>query len=213
MPNGGFGCAYCVFYTKSFCNLRSARITTDHWTVCANVTYPVGDPLITDTFTRIGGMHVGGTVVKGSIYAITSDEGAYAQIPWLEDGEIHVVNSMRSCVVCQKSQVKGKGIAWRGSEYFFCSYAHYLSWRNQRIVENQIKAELSSDETLKYFYDYRDLKIINENTTEEQRQQANKRSAEVEAEEETGEKGLVIKAVGFVLLLQFLIFLFNVVFN
>lgn len=181
MPNGGFGCAYCVFYTKSFCNLRKTRITSDHWTVCANVTYPEGGPLATDTFTRIGGMQVGGVEIKGSIFAITSDEGAYAQVPWLEDGEIHVVNSMRTCVVCQKSQEKGKGIAWRGEKYFFCTYAHYLSWRNLQIQENKVDAEIMGEDFLRYFNNFLELKIIDENTTPEQRRTALKRDARKKA--------------------------------
>lgn len=117
-------------------------------------------------------MQVGGAEIKGSIYAITSDEGAYAQVPWLEDGEIHFVNSMRTCILCQKSQEKGKGIAWRGEKYFFCSYAHYLDWRNQQIQEHHIDAEIMDEEFLRYFNDFRELKIIEENTTSEQRQKA-----------------------------------------
>lgn len=177
MPNGGFGCAYCVFYTKSFCNLRKVRITTDHWTVCANITYRAGNPAVTDTFTRFGGQTAGGDEIKGSVYAITGDEGAYIQVPWLEDGEIHVVNSMRSCVICQKSQTQGKGILFRNEKYFFCSYAHYLSWRNKQIVELNIEEELTTNEDLQYFYDYRDLRIIKENTTEDQRNRANERDS------------------------------------
>jgi YHS domain-containing protein len=177
LPNGGFGCAYCVHYTKSFCNLREVRITTDHWTVCANITYQPDNPAITDTFGHIGGIPVGGAEIKGSIFAITSDEGAYAQVPWLEDGEIHVVNSMRTCVVCQKSKEKGKGIAWRGEKYFFCSYAHYLSWRNQQIEIHNVDAEIMDEDFLRYFNNFRELKIIEENTTPEQRRLALKRDA------------------------------------
>jgi hypothetical protein len=154
------------------------RITNDHWTVCANITYPDNNPLISDTFTRIGGMPVGGSEIKGSVYAITSDEVAYIQVPWLEDGEIHVVNSMRTCVVCQKSQKQGKGILFRGEKFFFCSYAHYLSWRNQQISRLNLEIETIDDDELQRFYDYRELKIIRDNTTEEQRNRANQLDAE-----------------------------------
>lgn len=138
---------------------------------------------------------MGGDEIKGSVYAITGDEGAYIQVPWLEDGEIHVVNSMRSCVICQKSQTQGKGILFRSEKYFFCSYAHYLSWRNKQIVELNIEEELTTNEDLQYFYDYRDLKIIRENTTEDQRNRANERDS---AEQVTK---IIIKTVtGFGLL-------------
>ena len=189
MPNGGFGCAYCVFYTKSFCNLRKVRITTDHWTVCANITYPEGGPLASDTFTQISGIPVGSSDIKGSVFAITGDEGAYIQVPWLEDGEIHVVNSMRTCVICQKSQTQGKGILFRGNKYFFCSYAHYLSWRNKQIADYGIDEEPTSEGALQRFYDYRDLRVIRENTTEEQRNRANELDAEGDA------TNLILKAV------------------
>jgi hypothetical protein len=177
MPNGGFGCAYCVFYTKPFCNLRNVRITKDHWTICVNVQLDQDVPIIDlNQFDDLCGSALLAEA-KGSIYAITSDEGAYIQVPWLEDGEIHVVNSMRSCVICQKSQTQGKGILFRSEKYFFCSYAHYLSWRNKQIVELNIKEKLTTNEDLQYFYDYRDLKIIKDNTTEDQRNRANERDS------------------------------------
>ena len=189
MPNGGFGCAYCVFYTQSLCNLRKIRITNDHWTVCANITYPENNPLFSGAFPRPSAMQIEGTEIKGSIYAITSDEGAYVQAPWLEDGEIHVVNSMRTCVVCQASQTKGKGIAWRGEKYFFCSYSHYLAWRDDQIREKNVDAELCDPQTLKYFNDFRELQIIKENTTQEQRDEANKKSEQRDEANKKSEEG------------------------
>lgn len=206
MPNGGFGCAYCVSYTSSFCNLRKTKITSDHWTICANVQLKLdilgGNEDLNEglcgysTFPEI----------KGDIYAITSDEGAYLQVPWLENGEIHVVKSMRTCVICQKSQKQGKGILFRGEKFFFCSYAHYLSWRNKQIIDHDIDADLTTDEALQMFYDYRDLKVIRENTTEEHRDIANELSAEGDA------TNVILKAViglGLAIATLMFFFIFN----
>lgn len=212
MPNGGFGCAYCIFYSKSFCDLRKVAITNDHWTVCANITYRHDNPFITDTFTRVGDLPVGGAEIKGSVYAITSDEGAYIQVPWLEDGEIHVVNSMRTCVICQRSQTKGKGILWRGEKFFFCSYAHYLSWRNKLIIDYGLEIEPVGDETLNYFYDYRQLKIIKENTTEEQRAKANQASRhEGSEDEESG--GYFFKGIALIIFVKLCVFAYHAIFG
>lgn len=173
MPNGGFGCAYCLHYWNSRCNLRNANITNDHWTVCKDIAFSFAVTQSADPTKPPKNYWDQPRPSKSSIYQITSDTRGYVQVPWLEDGEVHDVNSIRTCVICQKSQTNGKGILWRDKKYFFCSNAHYLSWRNKQIVDHQLDAELTTDEMLQQFYDFRDLKIIQENTTEEERTKAN----------------------------------------
>lgn len=207
MPNGGFGCAYCMHYSNSWCNLRKAKIRNDHWTVCEDIAFSysanqsLGLPMAKPNYWEKE------RPSKSSIYAITSDEGAYIQVPWLDDGEIHVVNSLRSCFICEKSRTQGKGILWRGNKYFFCSYAHYLTWRNQQIAEHQLDQEPTNEAALQRFNDYRELQVIKENTTQEQRDQANK------ASEEKKSYGKWWYGIAFLLTFKALLFIYHAIFN
>ena len=208
MPNGGFGCAYCRYYTNSWCTLRSAKIRNDHWTVCPNIDYRENATL-TNGFSVPQPRPGEPIQIRDSIYAITSDEGAYIQVPWLEDGEIHVVNSIRTCVMCLLTQPKGKGILWRGEKYFFCSYAHYLTWRNQKIEEFGISENQTSPEDLTRFYHFRELKVVRENTTEDQR----KRAMELAAEEEKSWSTNIAKGIGFLIVFKLCLWIYHGIFG
>jgi hypothetical protein len=177
MPNGGFGCAYCQFYTSGNCNLRGAKISSDHWTVCANVTHMESGRGPTRVIDYLGykPLDTNGVEVKGSIFAITSDEGAYIQVPWLENQEVFVIDSEFPCSICEKARVPSKWINWKGDKFYFCSYEHYLSWRDERILSGDALDAESGSDLLSYVAHFNSLKVIKENTTPEQRAKALKR--------------------------------------
>ena len=175
MPNGGFGCAYCQFYSPGKCNLRQAKISSDHWTVCANVTYlPSGPTRVTD-YLGYKPLDTTGVEIKGSICSITSDEGAYVEVPWLENEEILNTKSEFPCSLCNKTRVPTKYIKWKGAEVYFCSYEHYLTWRDERILAGEAMDSATHSTLLSYAANFNSLKVIDENTTPEERQRALRR--------------------------------------
>lgn len=169
MPNGGFGCGYCRFYTPGKCHLRDAAITSDHWTVCANVTYLDGEPTSVRRFLGYRSLDTTGIEVKGSIFAITADEGAYSQVPWLEKSEIVANVPATECIICNEVSQKTKKISWKDQVYYFCSYAHYREWRNEVITSGQAHDEVTPPSISANFTE---LDVIKENTTSEQRKKA-----------------------------------------
>jgi hypothetical protein len=175
MPNGGFGCAYCQFYSPGKCHLRGAKISSDHWTVCANVTYlPSGPTRVTD-YLGYKPLDTTGVEIKGSICSITSDEGAYVEVPWLENEEILHTKSEFPCSLCNKTRVPTKYIKWKGAEVYFCSYEHYLTWRDERILMGEAIDSATHSTLLSYAANFNSLKVIDENTTPEERQRALRR--------------------------------------
>ena len=175
MPNGGFGCAYCQFYSPGKCNLREAKISSDHWTVCANVTYlPSGPTRVTD-YLGYKPLETTGVEIKGSIFSITSDEGSYTEVPWLETEEILHTKSEFPCSLCNISRVPTKYIKWQGAEVYFCSYEHYLNWRDGKILSGEASDTATHSTLLTYAAHFNSLKVIDENTTPEERQKALRR--------------------------------------
>ena len=178
MPNGGFGCAYCQFYSPGKCNLRAASISNDHYTVCANISYMERTdrgPLRVVDYLGYQPLDTTEVLTIGSIFAITSDEGAYVQVPWLENQEIFVANSEFLCSVCDKTRTPTKVINWKGMKVYFCSYEHYLSWRDERILSGEAKDTATGNKLLEYAAHFNSLKVIKENTTPEERQRALRR--------------------------------------
>ena len=175
MPNGGFGCAYCQFYSPGKCNLRGANISNDHWTVCANVTYMENGPIRVSDYLGYKPLDTTGVAVKGSIFAITSDEGAYVEVPWLENEEILSVKSEFPCLLCDKTRKPTKHIQWKGDGVYFCSYEHYLNWRDSKIASGDAVDTPTHSSTLAYAEHFNSLKVIDENTTPEERQRALRR--------------------------------------
>ena len=204
MPNGGFGCAYCRFYTPGKCHLREAAITKDHWTVCANVTYLDSEPTSVRRFLGYRSLDVTGIEIKGSIFAITSDEGAYSQEPWLEKSEIFHEPSDMKCFVCAQLSPKTKRIKWRERDFFFCSYSHYHEWRNKTITLGEAKDEITAP--LKNA-DFTQLDVIKENTTEEQRNRAN----ELDTGKESG--GHFFGVIGAIVSIKLAIYLWHLIFS
>lgn len=174
MPNGGFGCAYCQFYSPGKCNLRGAKISSDHWTVCANVTYLGGLTRVTD-YLGYKPLDTTGVEKKGSIFSITSDEGSYVQVPWLENEEILHTKTMFPCSLCDNTRVPTKYINWKGVEVYFCSYEHYLTWRDERILAGEAVDAATHSTLLSYAANFNSLKVIDENTTPEERESALRR--------------------------------------
>ena len=178
MPNGGFGCAYCQFYSPGKCNLRMASISNDHYTVCSNITYmeQMGrGPFRVADYLGYKPLDTTGVEVDGSIFAITSDEGAYVQVPWLENQEILVIKSEFPCSVCDKTRLPSKFIHWKGVNVYFCSYEHYLTWRDDRILSGDAKDNATGSKLLVYAAHFNSLKVIEENTTPEERERALRR--------------------------------------
>jgi len=175
MPNGGFGCAYCQFYSPGKCNLRGAQISSDHWTVCANVTYMTNGPTRVVEYLGYKPLDTTGVEVKGSIFSITSDLAMYTDVPWLENEEILSTKSEFPCSLCNIKRVPTRYIKWKGAEVYFCSYEHYLHWRDERIRSGEA-ADTATDSTLlSYAAHFNSLKVIEENTTPEQRKRALRR--------------------------------------
>jgi hypothetical protein len=180
MPNGGFGCAYCQFYTTGKCNLRGAKITSDHWTVCANITFMEGGP--TRRVADLLGykpLDTSGVEAKGSIYTIgtfgSASEG-YSQVPWLENQEIMINESAFLCSVCSEIRRPSKYINWKGVDVHFCSYDHYLVWRSERISSGDaVDDDVKGRNHFSHKEHFSSLEVIDENTTQEQRERALKR--------------------------------------
>ena len=175
MPNGGFGCAYCQFYSPGKCHLRGAKISIDHWTVCANVTYlPSGPTRVTD-YLGYKPLDTTGVEIKGSISSITSDLAMYTEVPWLENQEILSTESEFPCLLCNRKRVPTKYIEWKGAEVYFCSYEHYLTWRDERILAGEAMDSATHSTLLSYAANFNSLKVIDENTTPEERKRALRR--------------------------------------
>ena len=175
MPNGGFGCAYCQFYSPGKCNLRGANISNDHWTVCANVTYLKGGPTRVVDYLGYKPLDTTGVEIKGSIYSITSDLAMYTDVPWLENSEIFRTESEFPCSICNKKRVPDKYIKWKGTEVYFCSYEHYLYWRDQKILSGEATDTPTNSTLLNYAAHFNSLKVIDENTTPQERKRALRR--------------------------------------
>jgi hypothetical protein len=116
-----------------------------------------------------------GVEIKGSICSITSDEGAYVEVPWLENEEILHTKSEFPCSLCNKTRVPTKYIKWKGAEVYFCSYEHYLTWRDERILMGEAIDSATHSTLLSYAANFNSLKVIDENTTPEERQRALRR--------------------------------------
>lgn len=182
MPNGGFGCYYCIFHRGHTCVLRGARISNDHWTVCRNVQYPGGIPQYRKDwhYTLPNPL----PELDGPIFSITS-EGAphYAQVPWLESNEVFErVERKTSCVVCETELTSCVTMCFQNVDYDFCSFRHYLEWRNTAIDKG-----LANDSPYsldKWRIDERprtrlaEVPIIAEVSTAKSRRQQNRRDAE-----------------------------------
>jgi YHS domain-containing protein len=110
--------------------------------------------------------------VTGSIYSITSDNSNYAQVPWLEKSEIFSRMPMKPCVVCNVQEENTKKINWKGQDYYFCSYNHYLDWRQNEINVHGARDVVTPPSVASYFTE---LQIISENTSAAQREKAQKR--------------------------------------
>jgi hypothetical protein len=175
MPNGGFGCAYCQFYSPGKCNLRGANISIDHWTVCANVTYMKSGPTRVVEYLGYKPLDATGVEIKGSIFSITADLAMYTDVPWLENQEILSTESEFPCSICNKERLPTKYIKWKGAEVYFCSYEHYLNWRDERILSGDAADTPTHSSLLTYAAHFNSLKVIEENTTPEERKRALRR--------------------------------------
>ena len=182
MPNGGFGCGYCVFLDGRYCKLRKTKIRNDHWVVCANVTYYENlGPARLQRFS-----YRPFPEITGSIYTITGVEGAYSQIPWL--GKNQVYGRLKpgssdeyenfTCDVCKRKVVEPRNLYLKkdgnARKYYFCSWNHYLRWRNEMIQNKVVEDELASSEKIASYTDFTDLEIIANNSSRERRIKSNR---------------------------------------
>jgi hypothetical protein len=185
MPNGGFGCAYCVFRQRDWrdsqgdrCVLRdNASITNDHYTVCKNVTYPKGGPMVGP---RRLSHHLPRTFPEpdGSIFAITVSEGAYLQVPWLENQEIvENIKKETSCFHCKVALAVCHQIRWDSEELDFCSFRHYLLWRNSIINSGAANDVVYPVDRFPSRSPIQKLPIIDAVSSEETRQEQNSRDS------------------------------------
>lgn len=172
MPNGGFGCAFCVNLERGKCILRDAPISKDHWTVCEDVQYRA------NTFglpTSDLGRKSGATGKTGSIFSITSSEGAYLQIPWLANHEIQESQvGAQKCSYCERQLEKFHSIFALDQWFYFCTFKDYLLWRNEIIAEGLINdVEYAPEQIEKYFKDFTELAVIAAVSSVESRRKAN----------------------------------------
>ena len=182
MPNGGFGCGYCVFLDGSYCKLRKTKIRNDHWVVCSNVSYY--ENLEPSRLKRFRYRRF--PEISGSIYTITGVEGAYSQIPWLGNNQVY--DSLKpgdpkefavfQCTVCSRDVVEPRNIYTKFDgvveQHFFCSWNHYLNWRNDMIQKGLVDDELASPERIDRYKDFTDLEIIANNSSRERRIKSNR---------------------------------------
>jgi hypothetical protein len=116
-----------------------------------------------------------GVEIRGSIFSITSDLAMYTEVPWLENSEILNTESEFPCSICNKKRVPTKYIRWKGAEVYFCSYEHYLYWRDQRILSGEASDTATNNTLLNYAAHFNSLKVIKENTTPDERKRALRR--------------------------------------
>jgi len=172
LPNGGFGCAFCVNLEQGNCVLRDALITKDHWTVCADVQYRV------NTFGLPAGDIGPESAVPGqtgSIFSITSSEGAYIQVPWLGNQEFFESQvGSEKCSRCDRQIEKFHSIFALGQWYYFCTFRDYLLWRNEKISQGLVDDDEYAPEKIeKHFKDFTELEVIAAVSSEESRRKAN----------------------------------------
>ena len=183
MPNGGFGCAYCVNLERGKCALRDAVISQDHWTVCADVQYRANSfGLPTRSMPE-------GSVRKVSIFSITSSEGAYKQVPWYGNQEIRESQpGLQTCSLCDRQLEKSHSIFAQDRWFHFCTFKHYLIWRNEQISQNLLDDEEYPPEKIdKFFKDFTDLEVIAAVSSEESREKAN----QIESRRSIGKRTLI----------------------
>ena len=177
MPNGGFGCAYCIFLRGDRCELRGALISNDHYTVCPNVTYPDGAPVLGPR-TWSHPLPKVFPEKQGSIHAITTSEGAYIQVPWLENSEIREDTGVNgTCYQCQVDVAANKRIRWGSEDFDFCSFNHYLEWRNSLIEKGEADDTIYSLDLYLPKSSIAKLEIVNSVSTERSRRAQNVRSS------------------------------------
>jgi hypothetical protein len=171
MPNGGFGCAFCIHLTEDLCRLRKSTITQTASTVCETV----ADRKNTIRLPRATMADWEKTEPSGSIYAITGSEGAYMQVPWLETSEIFEDHQgPNNCDYCAIEVESARAIQWSGRWHYFCTFKHYLIWRNEFIDSGQAQDDPYEPKNIdRYFRDYTDLQIVKQVSTAESRKRSN----------------------------------------
>lgn len=181
MPNGGFGCGYCTHLRGRFCTLRKIKIRNDHWVVCNNVNYY--ENLASARLNQFNGK-IRKPKISGSVYTITSVEGAYSQVPWLGSNQVYESLkpgdpnefSIFQCEECNRDVIQPRNVYvkldGKLSRFHFCSWNHYLVWRNVLIERGVIEDELMSSEKLARYKDFTDLEIISSNSNHLRREKS-----------------------------------------
>jgi len=172
VPNGGFGCAFCVNLERGKCVLRDAVISSDHWTVCADVQYRANTFGLSTGDTHSASGLTGRT---GSIFSITASEGAYLQIPWLGNQEILESQlGSQKCSRCDRQLEKFHSIFALNQWFYFCTFKDYLLWRNEKISQGLVDdEEFAPEEIENYFKDFTELEVIASVSNEASRRKAN----------------------------------------
>jgi len=152
MPNGGSDCCgecvfnraiqelgslhgkgesdHQVFWGRSYCTLRSVKITEPFWTYCANYSHDESK--------------IRGVVAKGWIFASGIYEG-YVRIPWHGDVEPSV-NVATTCSVCRRKTESGIEVkASDNSMLGFCSNRHYVQWWKTQHDDDSMSADRYAD--------------------------------------------------------------------
>jgi hypothetical protein len=114
------------FWDRSYCTLRSVKITVPFWTYCANYSHDKSC--------------VPGAVAKGWIFASGLYEG-YVRIPWHGDVE-PLVNVATICAVCGRKTESGIVVqASEDSLLGFCSNRHYVEWWSTQHDDPSVRAD------------------------------------------------------------------------
>jgi hypothetical protein len=152
MPNGGPDCCgECVLnraiqelgsphgksegdckeiWNRSYCTLRSVKITEPFWTYCANYSHEKSK--------------ISGEVAKGWVFASGIYEG-YVRIPWHGNIEA-LVNVATTCSVCGRPKASGIEVkASDNSLLGFCSNRHYVQWWKTQHDDASIRADHYAD--------------------------------------------------------------------
>lgn len=115
------------------------------------------------------------TGLTGSIFSITSSEGAYIQIPWLANHEIQESQvGSQKCSRCDRQLEKFHSIFALDQWFYFCTFKDYLLWRNDIITQGLVDDdEYAPEQIEEFFKDFTELGVVAAVSSEESRRKAN----------------------------------------
>ena len=147
MPNGGpDNCSTCGLNRNhagqwgqrsdhpGFCTIRNVAVLAPHWTYCKN-------------------WHSRSTTPTGPIYFSVYEDG-YRRVPWLRSIE-PTAGAVDRCAVCTQPGNDGIQVTLPDGGFGFCGRAHYLAWRETRMIGEMRQRIAAGEQAYSEMYDSR----------------------------------------------------------